>query len=279
MTFSYAQLKTVAEILQSAARTEILPRFRQLASDQVRQKSSIHDVVTDADVAAEKVIADALVRRFPGAVVIGEEGVSADPSILGRLAGADLAFLVDPVDGTKNFASGLPLFGVMAAVVASGEVVGGVIYDPILDDFAFSLRGEGAWTESADGVTKDLRVASPCGISEMNGLVSWTALPSDMRRVVSANLPAFTASNSYRCAAHEYRMVCTGHADFLMHAKLMPWDHAAGVLMHREAGGYAARLDGSPYSPRYTEGGILCAADQTTWEAVHEALFRRPPSR
>src|SRR5690606_1325063 len=157
-------------------------------------------------------------------------------------------------------------------------VSAGAIYDPILDDFAFCLRGEGAWTESADGSCTDLRVAPPCAISDMNGLISWTALPTDQRPIVAKNLPAFAASNSYRCAAHEYRLLCAGHADFLMHAKLMPWDHASGVLMHREAGGYSARLDGSPYSPGHVDGGILCAADRASWEMVRETLFRRSPA-
>lgn len=263
----------MADVLQEAARIDILPRFRRLSVDQVRSKSSIHDVVTDADEAAERTISTALTRAFPTAVVIGEESVAANPVGLSRLAQAELAFVVDPVDGTKNFASGLPLFGVMAAAIISGEIVAGVIYDPILDDFAFALRGEGAWVESATGTRQDLRLPSPVAISDMNGLVSWTSLPEPQRSRVAKNLPRFAATNSYRCAAHEYRFLCGGHADFLMHAKLMPWDHAAGWLLHKEAGGYSARLDGSAYVPARIEGGILCAHDKTTWEGIHEALF------
>ncbi len=273
MLISETDARTVGHVLREAAQSEILPRFRQLAHGQVRRKSSAHDLVTDADVAAERTISAALARAFPSAVVVGEEAAAADASILDRLPSADLAFVIDPVDGTKNFASGLPLFGVIAAVLVSGEVAGGVIYDPILDDFAFAVRGEGAWTENAEGVRGDLKVSATTALSDMSGLVSWKALPEPVRSTVATNLAQFAVVNSYRCVAHEYRFLCAGHADFSMYAKLMPWDHAAGWLLHREAGGYSARLDGSPYLPTRTDGGILYAADKGNWDAIHGALF------
>ena len=108
-------IKTVGAILARAAVQEILPRFQALTADQVRQKTSAFDIVTEADEAAEAVIAADLREAFPGALIVGEEGTERDPSLLQAIGGAELAFVVDPIDGTKNFASGLPLFGVMAA--------------------------------------------------------------------------------------------------------------------------------------------------------------------
>ena len=125
-----------------------MPRFRRLGADGVRQKTGPLDLVTEADEAAERVITAGIMRRFAGAVVVGEEATSADPSRLALLADAELAFVVDPVDGTANFAAGLPLFGVMAAVIVRGEVVAAAIHDPICDDMALALRGEGAWIEA-----------------------------------------------------------------------------------------------------------------------------------
>ena len=114
MTFGTADLADLAAILREAAKAEIMPRFRRLGAKGVRQKTGPLDVVTEADEAAERTIGAALARRFPAAVVVGEEATSADPSRLDLLALADLAFVVDPIDGTANFAAGLPLFGVMA---------------------------------------------------------------------------------------------------------------------------------------------------------------------
>src|SRR5438105_4290173 len=113
--FSLSQARTVAEILREAARREVLPRFRDASLRQPRQKTSRHDLVTDADEAAEEMIAAALGKEFPGAVIVGEEGSAKDPALLETLRDAEIAFLIDPIDGTKNFSSGLPLFGMMAA--------------------------------------------------------------------------------------------------------------------------------------------------------------------
>ena len=273
MSFTTADARTVAAILREAADQEILPRFRRLTSGAVRQKTSADDLVTDADEAAEKVIAAKLVQAFPGAVVVGEEAVSADETLLDRLDGADLAFVVDPVDGTKNFASGLTLFGVMAGVVVRGETVGGVILDPIGGDWTIAVRGEGAWTENADGYHNDLKVATAKPVDEMSGTASWALLPEPLRSQVCANLPATRSAASYRCAAHEYRMLAGGHSHFALYAKLTAWDHVAGWLIHQEAGGHSARFDGSSYLATHRDGGILLAPDADSWQALHAALF------
>jgi 3'-phosphoadenosine 5'-phosphosulfate (PAPS) 3'-phosphatase len=116
MPFSLNDIHSVGEILAFAARTEIMPRFRQLTPAQVCRKSSTFDLVTEADEAAEVAITAALKLPFPDSVVIGEESTHREPELLQTIADAELAFIVDPIDGTKNFASNLPLFGVMAAV-------------------------------------------------------------------------------------------------------------------------------------------------------------------
>ena len=263
----------VADLLRTAARAEILPRFRRLAGGAVRTKSGPLDLVTDADEAAERVITAGLLERFPGCVVVGEEACAAEPALLGALAGADLAFVVDPIDGTANFAAGLPLFGCMAAAVVQGEIVAAWIHDPLGDDTAMALRGEGAWIEAPDGHRRDLRVAAPVPVGRMVAAVSWSWLAEPLRSRVTARLPRLAASVGFRCAAHEYRMVAGGHAHALVYNRLMPWDHAPGWLLHREAGGFAARFDGSAYGPQVTGGGLIVAPDRASWEALREALL------
>ena len=250
-----------------------MPRFRKLAAGDVRQKTGPLDLVTDADEAAERMITAGLAQQFPGCVVVGEEATAADPSRLNKLVDADLAFVVDPVDGTANFAAGLPLFGVMAAAIVRGEVVAAAIHDPICDDTALAMRGEGAWTEAPDGRRADLRVAAPVPVAEMTGNVSWRFLPEPQRAIVCANLPQLGASWDYRCAAHEYRMASAGLCHLLFFNRMMPWDHAPGWLLHQEAGGYSARLDGNRYTPLRTDGGLICTPDRESWRAVRDTLL------
>lgn len=268
-----ARAAGVAELLRQAARAEILPRFRRLTSEAVRTKSGALDFVTDADEAAERVIAAGLERQFPGCLVVGEEGAAADPALLGRLAGAELAFVVDPVDGTANFVAGVPVFGCMAAALVRGEVVAAWIHDPVGgDDTAMALRGEGAWVEDAAGRRVDLRAAAPAPVGHMVGAVSWGFMPEPLKSRVTASLPRLAAVVGYRCAAQEYRLAASGHVHLLVYNRLLPWDHAPGWLLHREAGGFAAQFDGRPYSPLVHAGGLICAPDRAGWEAARAAL-------
>jgi len=272
-TFSQRDARTVASILRDAAQAEILPRFRGEIAQDIRQKSSSFDLVTDADEAAEAAIAAALQRAFPGCTVIGEEASARDPMLLDTLSESDLAFVVDPVDGTKNFSAGLPLFGVMAAALQRGEIVAGVILDPIRDDWAISVAGEGAWIENNVGLLINLRVAAPPPVSEMSGIVNWLFFPAPLKAQITANLSRVAAAVDYRCAAHQYRAVAAGHYDFALYGKMTPWDHAAGVLIHQEAGGYAAFLDGRPYTVRQQTGGLLCAPDEQNWRLLRDTLL------
>ncbi len=273
MAFSPADIHGVGEILAFAARTEIMPRFRKLVPAQIRRKSSAFDLVTEADEAAEAVIEAALTAAFPGAVVIGEESAHKSPALLDTIADAELAFIVDPVDGTRNFAANLPLFGVMAAVTVRGEIIAGVIYDPVCRDWAYAYRGGGAWIEEEDGTRRLLRVADPVPLAGMDGLIGTNFLPEPLRTTVNGNLSRLATTASLRCAAHEYRTAAAGFCHVVLFSRLMPWDHAAGWLIHREAGGYSARFDGTPYRPTDLTGGLICAPDEASWELARAALL------
>lgn len=271
--FTFDDLDTVRRTLADAGRDHILPRFRRLQAADIRRKTSAFDVVTEADEEAERAITARLQSAFGGAPVIGEEATGRRPALLDLVGSAELAFIVDPLDGTRNFSCGLPLFGMIAAVVARGEVIGGVIHDPVTDSTAFALRGGGAWMQEADGSRRRLRVAPAVPLHEMEGVVGTGFLPQPLRGIVSRNLSRLGTTNWFRCAAHEYRLVADGHCHLLLYNRLMPWDHAAGWLLHREAGGFSAHFDGSPYRPAHTSGGLVCAPDEASWHAVRQGLL------
>jgi len=273
MRFDDRDIDWLANVLAEVAAQEIMPRFRRLNASEVRRKTSAADLVTEADVNAERAITAAIAERYPDVLIVGEEAREVDHSLLPRLSGAELAFVIDPVDGTFNFASGVPLFGVMLAVVDSGETVAGIIHDPVGKDFLIGVRGAGSHIHSQDGIQTPVKVAEPVPVSAMTGAVSWQFMPEPERSRLAKNHAKCLSQLNYRCAAHEYRIIASGHAHFAVYNKLMPWDHLAGVLIHQEAGGHAARLDGSPYLPSHLAGGLMIAPDRASWAELRRELW------
>ncbi|WP_337266796.1 inositol monophosphatase family protein [Oryzifoliimicrobium ureilyticus] len=263
----------LADILRRAAAQEILPRFRHLGAGDVRSKSEATDLVTEADEQAERLIKAEVSAHWPDALFVGEESVAAEPGLLERLREAEFAIIVDPVDGTFNFASGIPAFGVMASVVRNGETIAGIIYDPMGDDWVMAEKGSGAWLRRPGGSSNRLSVAKPVPLDQMVGMASTGFVAQAKRAEILSNLAKVRFLTNYRCAAHEYRAFASGHVHYLMYAKLMPWDHLAGTLISIEAGAYAARFDQSSYRPHHVDGGLLLATDPTSWQILRRDVF------
>lgn len=266
-------IEGLMNVLRDAAKAEILPRFRRLKPGMVHQKTEAIDLVTEADTEAERFIKAELQRLAPQALFVGEESVAARPGLLDELDHADLAIVVDPVDGTANFAAGLPLFAVMAAVVSKGETIAGIIYDPMGDDWVVAEKGGGAWQRRPDGGSWRLAVAAAPTLDQMVGTTSIAFMPMRNKPQILANLAKVRVVGNYRVAGHDYRTFAGGHTHFVAFNKLMPWDHLAGTLISQEAGGYAARWDGSPYLPVHREGGLLLATDIDTWNLLRREIF------
>lgn len=270
MTFDVMEL---ADILRDAGRQEIAPRFRNLAAGDIAQKASNIDLVTQADLGAERAITAALRARFPDAMILGEEAHAANPKTINGLADAELAFVIDPVDGTFNFAAGNGLFGSILAVVRRGETVAGIICDPLLGDVLVAETGAGAHIRRLDGQSRQVHVAPPTALDLMISVMTWSYMREPLRAQVAANMAKVRVSMGYGCSAYEYWMIATGRAHFGGVQSMMPWDHLAGVLIHQEAGGYSARFDGTPYRAGLTEGGLLCAPDRQSWDMIHAEII------
>ncbi|PZU85630.1 MAG: inositol monophosphatase [Shinella sp.] len=272
--FHDAHLDLVLDIVKEAALAEIRPRFRHLEDGQVSEKKSSIDLVTDADLLAEKFITERLLQRWPDALIVGEEAYEQDKSVVRRLREAELAFVIDPVDGTFNFQAGLPIYGTNLAVVRKGETVAGLIHESVLGDTLVALKGAGAHFLGADGRRNPIRVARPAEISDMVGTISVNDLAYEEKRRIVGNLAKTKMAFGYNCSAYEYWMVATGKVHFIGHHSLMPWDHLAGVLIHAEAGGVTSRFDGTPYLPGDTSGGIISAPDKDCRDMIlREVIF------
>lgn len=247
-------LAAVAAIMRRVARAEILPRFRTLQAHQIREKSP-GNLVTEADVEAEHALERDLTALLPGSIAVGEEAVAHDPAVLDRLDGAAPVWVLDPVDGTANFAHGRPVFGVMVALVQGGATRAGWILDPLGDRVAMAAAGQGAWLDG-----QCLRVPPARPIGEMTGSLGYRR-----SRVLSARVARLVRHGA---AAHDYIDLATGAIDFAYFRRLTVWDHAAGTLLFQEAGGYARLIDGQPYRPAPSQTGILLAPDAASWHEL-----------
>ncbi|MHA1601365.1 MAG: inositol monophosphatase family protein [Alphaproteobacteria bacterium] len=262
-------IDAVTRILEEAAVEEVLPRFQSLQSHEVREKE-YGELVTVADVKAEEHISRRLRDLRPDAFLVGEEAVAADPSILARITEEPMVWVIDPIDGTSNFASGNPVFAIMVGLVEQGRTVAAWIHDPVAGTTATAEIGSGAWQG-----TSRLIAAAAAPIKDMRGTLhaSTFAVP-EMARQIQTRRSRVNAVKSLRCAGHEYLRLASGQIHFSLFTRLMPWDHVPGALIYREAGGMARTLDGADYGARsYQASGLLLAPDATAWQALHDVLL------
>ncbi|OAN43924.1 inositol-1-monophosphatase [Paramagnetospirillum marisnigri] len=244
--------QSVAAIIREVAEAEILPRFGHLSAGQIREKKP-GQLVTEADTEAERVLSLRLTGLLPGSKVVGEEGVDADPALLGALEQSDPVWIIDPVDGTGNFAKANPRFAVIIALVVDKITRAGWIYDPVAGRMVVAEQGSGAWLGG-----DRLSVLAPAPLEKMTGSVKRSAhLVSKVAKVGRKG-----------SAAHDYIDLVTGVLHFAHFARLMPWDHAAGVLIHAEAGGYSSLLNHKPYQPIPCKAGLLLAPSEGSWRSL-----------
>lgn len=243
-----------------------MPSFRRLAEDDIAEKSP-GEVVTRIDRLSEERLRTGLEALGTGVRVIGEEACADDPALLAE-AGKGLVWLVDPLDGTGNFASGHHPFGMMVALVADGVPQAAWMLDPVTDRLCHAERGKGA-TVSGQRVTAQ-GTGAPTPVA---ALATQFMAPDVRLRVAEEARRHFTLEPIPRCAAESYPRLVLGRNDMALFQRILPWDHAAGVLFVEEAGGVATHWDGSPYRVGGPAPGLLVAANRSAWDLAHAALF------
>ena len=250
-----ANLNVMIKAARKAGRT-LVKDFGEVENLQVSMKGA-GDFVTRADIAAERIIRDELMGARPSYGWLAEEGGGTDGKDPTR------RWIVDPLDGTTNFLHGLPHFAVSIALEHKGEVIAGVIHDPVKDELFFAEKGAGAWMNE-----KRLRVS---GRHRMIEAIFATGLPyagradlpetlQDLARL----LPACAGVRRWGAAALDLAYVAAGRYDGFWERGLNAWDLAAGVVIAREAGALVAPM---------TEGDTILEEGEII--AANEALFDR----
>jgi fructose-1,6-bisphosphatase/inositol monophosphatase family enzyme len=269
----------VAELMRETAAVELVPRFRNLAQGDIREKRP-GDVVTVADVASEQRLAAGLAKILPGVPVVGEEAVERDPGLVDLIARPDeRCWIVDPLDGTSNFSKGRDVFAMIVCLVQDKETVAGWILDIPNERMAMAIKGRGV-TLAGQPTTLAPKQRPPTGYIGFKVRKEFDRqLRPEQRRLLGG-------LTSLNCAGREYIEILAGHRDFSLYRRTKPWDHAAGALMLREAGGLAERFDGTCYGPAGTmEGGIITAVSprvmaevRSVFEAVRMPLLAVKPT-
>ena len=222
----------VISAVREVAYSEVMPRFREVG----HRRKADGSIVTEADLAAQSALAGRLARIAP-VPMVGEEMTKAERRA--ALASTDGSFwCVDPVDGTSNFANGVPFFAISVALFASGRPALGVVYDPATGELFHATRGGGARLG-------DERLPLRPGAARLDEAIAgadFKRLPPPLAAALAAR-PPYHSQRNFGASALEWCYVAAGRLDLYVHGGQQLWDYAAGSLVLEEAGGSFATFD------------------------------------
>lgn len=251
--------QAVSALLRHVSDALIVPRFKHLDDGDVHQKSR-GDYVTIADREAEAAITRALRAGDPDHLVIGEEAIASDATLLDMIDIAPRMWLIDPLDGTANFISGNADFGVMVVELVSGRPERSWIWQSMHRHMFFASRGTGAFLDEsplaqlaaggslAGGVTQEFSGLSGPGIGNVIPMTGTCTM--------------------------DYPLIATGDLQFLIHNNKNPWDHYPGILLLERLGGVVRFMDGEPFSSTSrNRHKLIAACSSEAWATVAEAAL------
>ena len=267
----------VAQLMAEASATIIKPLYQNLTPDDIATKSSDTDFVTVADREAEFWLMPRLEALLPEAIALGEESISDDPVAEKQLR-HKLAFVIDPIDGTRNFVNGTPHFCSMISLIDKGEPLISWILRPVDDDIFVAVADEGVF--HSDLEEGEWQLVPPAArrsqLNDMIGTGGIKGLSGHVRDEVRQQLRALPGRRLIGSAGCEAIMLATGAHDFLMHAKTTAWDHTPVDLFAREAGLVSAHMpSGEGYSPFNAEA-LLVAPDEAAWHQLANHIWTDP---
>ncbi len=264
----------ISDILRDVAEDKIIPRFQSLKAGDIREKTSPTDLVTIADEEAEIEITRRLKDILPESHVLGEEAVSSGLSSRDILKQSENpVWIIDPVDGTNNFASGKPIYGTMLCLVSGGERVASWIYQIPKARMVACEKGAGVMFDGVP-VTQFPKASGDAPFDTMRAFVSRKFIPPHMRPHVDAQVEKMGDVSTYMCCAWEYVEVLEGKSAFSLYKRIEPWDHMAGVLLLEEAGYYIRKWDGTPYGADDLQGGLINAPNEKLWARIYDMFLK-----
>lgn len=250
--FTPPDLTVLTDVVRRAAREELLPRFNRVTHEHKADGS----ILTEADLAIDARLRADLQQTWPEIGFLSEEMDATEQRHLLDTAERPL-WILDPLDGTSNFAAGIPFFGVSLALLLTGQVEVGLIYDPVRDECFTARRGAGAWLNG-----EPLRTAAAgLPLARCVALIDLKRLTEDLRRRLVTETPYHSQRNFGSCAL-EWAWLAAGRGHVYLHGGQKLWDFAAGTRLFAEAGGASFTLDGDEvFVPRLEARSAVAAPD------------------
>ena len=259
MTYS---LTEVRDIIVAGAKEELLPRFARV--DRQRKKDG--SVLTEADLAVQSRIAAQLLKRWPETVFLGEEMTAAEQTQL--LRSGQPVWCLDPLDGTSNFAAGIPYFCVSLALLRQGEVMLGIVYDPIRDECFDASPEQGARLNG-----EQLRLkATGLELGQATALIDFKRLEKGLASRLVTQIP-YASQRSFGSVALDWCWLAAARCHVYLHGSSNIWDYVAGNYIFHAAGGYSTSLDGDPiFTQALKPRSSVAAVDRPLFTAWTEWL-------
>lgn len=259
-------LDALARLIRTVAHEELLPRFHR----SERCYKADGSVFTEADLAVQNRLTGELQQRYPEILLLGEE---MDETQQRRMLASDDRWIwcLDPVDGTSNFAAGLPFFSISLALLKEGQPIMGVVYDPSRDECFTALAGRGAWLNGVPiAAAKDDLPLRRC-----LAMVDFKRLGAPLATALVTR-PPYGSLRYTGSGALEWCWLAAGRFHLYLHGEQKLWDYAAGALVLAEAGGVARSLDGEPlFAPEVLARSVIATANQRLFTAWSQAIDER----
>lgn len=227
-------LANLESIIISASKAEILPFFDTIE----RSYKPDGSVVTSADIAMQKRVTSELLKAYPDIELLGEEMTATQQHDL--LSSGNPLWCLDPIDGTSNFAAGLPCFSVSLALIEDGEITLGLVYDPVREECFSAKLGQGATLNGKQLSPKETGLS----LQQTIAFIDFKRLTNELATQLVTQLP-YGSARSLGSIALELCWLAAGRGHIYLHAKQHLWDYAAAQLILSEAGGHACTLEGN----------------------------------
>ena len=254
--YEFGDLATVQSIIKESAESSLTAYFKQSTASFKNDGS----IVTEADIAMQEAMTNGLAKHYTDVMMLSEE--SSDQDQLKAMKSGHDYWCLDPLDGTNNYHNTLPLFSVSLALISENQIIMGIVYDPIRQEFFSALKGHGLWINNS----KVKPPEQPKKMKHSIAFVDFKRLSLDIKLPLIERAPYKSQRNIGTCAL-EWAWLAAGRVQLLLHGGEKFWDYAAGYLLTSESGGISETIEGeSIFNGTLSPRSVIAASNAELFE-------------